>query len=315
MKGIAHFASGLAVASFVHGVVADAERGGLLIALGGAAAMLPDFLDFRFARFLERRDADIAPDAQAPDPQALADALAREIALARQGAPRTVQLHPTRVSTVEWVLYQVRFDVPRGEVVVTLNGREARAAVGALEYGYDGALEIIELGGPSLKFIALPNGTVRIEFLPWHRVWSHSLVLAVVLGLVLGALLNPTAGVVAALGMAIHILEDQLGFMGSNLFWPLTRARTEGLRLWHAGDPAPNMATVWLSLTLLLFNLDRARFVPLLDPLPYLAFVVALPVVGLLAYHFQRRWRAWRVGLEDAVAQRQREAVSEFEAQ
>lgn len=220
MKGIAHFASGLAVASFVPGVVADAERGGLLIALGGAAAMLPDFLDFRFARFLERRDADIAPDAQTPDPQALADALAREIALARQGAPRTVQLHPTRVSTVEWVLYQVRFDVPRGEVVVTLNGREARAAVGALEYGYDGALEIIELGGPSLKFIALPNGTVRIEFLPWHRVWSHSLVLAVVLGLVLGALLNPTAGVVAALGMAIHILEDQLGFMGSNLFCP-----------------------------------------------------------------------------------------------
>ncbi|MDW8292051.1 MAG: metal-dependent hydrolase [Anaerolineae bacterium] len=312
MKGIAHFASGLCVATFVPGVVADAERGGLLIALGGAAAMLPDFLDFRFARFLERRDADIAPSAEAPNPQAIADALAREIAAARQGKPRVVQLHPTRISVVEWVLYRVRFDVQRGEVVVTLGEREGRAAVGALEYGYDGALDIIELGGPSLKFTAQPNGAVRIEFLPWHRVWSHSLVLAVLLGLMVGMLLGTLAGVVAALGMATHILEDQLGFMGSNLLWPFTRTRTEGLRLWHAGDPAPNTATVWLSLTLILFNLDQARAVPLIDPLPYFALIVVLPTLMLLAYHARRRWQDWRSGLE-AEVQRQREAVNESE--
>lgn len=69
MKGIAHFASGLCVASFVPGVVEDAAQGGLLIALGGACAMLPDLLDFRFAKFLARRDADILPDRDQPTPR------------------------------------------------------------------------------------------------------------------------------------------------------------------------------------------------------------------------------------------------------
>ena len=322
MKGIAHFASGLVAASFVPGVAQAAANGSLLIALGGLCAMLPDWMDFKFARFLEKRDAEIAPDPIHPNPQAMANLIAEQLRLA-QTSPRVVQLHPTRRSVLDWLLYSVRFDVARGDVVVTMNDEEARAHACPLDYTYDGALEVIELGGPSLKFSVKPppptpprpsDGTerergvgapspvltgegrggglpVRIEFLPWHRAWSHSLLLALALGLVCGGLMGMTAGVVAGLGFAVHVLEDQLGYMGSNLFWPLTRNRSNGLGLLHSGDTIPNMVTVWLSLTLLLLNLDRARDIPLLPFGPYLGFVVVLPVALLVGVYARGKWQ------------------------
>ena len=126
MKGIAHFATGLVAASFVPGVAEQAAIGSLLIALGGACAMLPDWLDFKFARFLERRDAEIAPDPDHPNAQVLAEDIAAQLQLAQHG-PRVVQLHPTRRGTIDWILYGVRFDVAHGDVVVTLNGETGQA--------------------------------------------------------------------------------------------------------------------------------------------------------------------------------------------
>jgi hypothetical protein len=307
VKGIAHFASGLCIASFVPGVVEDAAQGGLLIALGGACAMLPDLLDFRFAKFLARRDADILPDRDRPDPQALADALAGEFAAATSNRPRIVHLHPLRRGVADWVLYSVRFDAARGDVVVTMGDAEGRAHVGRLDYPYEGALDVIELGGPSFAIVRGGQG-FRIEFLPWHRTWSHSLVLALGLGLVLAALLGPLAGLVSGLGYAVHVLEDQLGYMGSNLFWPFTRRRFAGLRLMHAGDAIPNIVTVWLALGLLLLNLDQARDVPLIAVGPFLGFGVLLPTVGLTLAYARRKWS--RVLAEQLA----REALAEGEA-
>jgi hypothetical protein len=311
MKGIAHFASGLCIAAFVPGVVADAAQGGLLIALAGACAMLPDLLDFRFAKFLERRDADIVPAAEVSDSQAIADGLAAEIAqqltLAAAGPARTIQLHPLRRGVIDWVTYHVRFDSPGGDVVVELDGSRAVAPAGKLEYAYDGGLEVGELGGPSLR-LAAAAGVVRVEFLPWHRQWSHSLVLALALGLLVGAALGPVAGWVAGLGYAVHVLEDQLGFLGSNLFWPLSRRRTDGLKLIHSGDAIPNAVTVWLSLSLLLLNLDRARDLPLIATGPYLAFAVVLPAAALVAVYARRKWRAYAAS---PLARQNEEALAE----
>lgn len=309
MKGIAHFASGLCVASFVPGVAEDAANGSLLIALGGACAMLPDLFDFRFAKYLERRDADIVPDLQNPDPQAIASAIAREFSLVTQDHPRIVQLHPLRRGVVDWVTYVVQFDTSKGDVVVTMNDVEAREHVGRLDYQYDGPLEVGELGGPSLRLSKGRSG-LQIEFLPWHRQWSHSLVLALALGLLAGALLGPTAGLVAGLGYAVHVLEDQLGYLGSNLFWPLTQRRFDGLKLIHSGDAIPNMMTVWVSLTLLLLNLDRARETPLIAVGPYLALVVALPSLALIAIYARRKWRSYTASLD---AERNRDAIAESE--
>jgi membrane-bound metal-dependent hydrolase YbcI (DUF457 family) len=321
VKGIAHFASGLVAASFVSGVAEAAANGSLLIALGGACAMLPDWLDFKFARFLEKRDAEVAPDPITPNPQVMADAIAEQLRLA-QTHPRILQLHPTRRGIIDWLLYSVRFDVTRGDVVVTMNGVEARSHACPLDYTYDGALDVIELGGPSLKFSARPSSPtppsgreaggegppVRIEFLPWHRTWSHSLVLAALAGVVCGLWMGWTAGVVAALGYAVHVLEDQLGFMGSNLFWPFTRSRSDGLGLLHSGDTIPNMVTVWLSITLLLLNLDRARDIPLLPFGPYVGFVVVLPTLLLVGMYARGKWQKHIAHLQ---AERQRDVYAE----
>lgn len=312
MKGISHFASGLCLATFVPGVVEDAANGSLLIALGGACAMLPDTLDFKLAKFLEKRDADVMPERDDPNAQRIADDLAMQIWLAaHEGRPRIVQLHPTRLTVAEWILYTVRFDVARGDVVVSLDrdGVECRAHVGSLDYTYDGPLHVEELGGPSLKLVPTGAG-VRIEFLPWHRAWSHSLLIALALGLLFGLLIEPRAGIVAALGYSVHIFEDQLGFMGSNLFAPLSRTRTDGLKLLHSGDAIPNVVTVWLALTLILLNLDRAQAAPLISAGPYLAFVVFLPSALLIGIYARRQYRKH---LERLEAQRQRDLVAEAE--
>jgi hypothetical protein len=222
-----------------------------------------------------------------------------------------VQLHPLRLSAAEWATYAVEFDTARGEVVATLDldGVPRRARAGAVQYDYDGPLRADELGGPSLK-LTPGNGRVAIQFLPWHRLWSHSLVLAIALGAAAAFALEPRAGLVAAMGFAIHILEDQLGFMGSNLFAPFSRARTDGLKLVHSGDPIPNMVTVWLSLALLLLNLDRAQAAPVLAQGPFLAFAVALPAALLCGLYAYRRWRSYVVKLE---TQRERDLALEAE--
>jgi len=138
-------------------------------------------------------------------------------------------------------------------------------------------------GGPSFEFRRAQQDRVEIQFLPWHRAWSHSLVLAALLGLSVGLLANVTLGLVIFAGMAVHILEDQLGYMGSNLFWPLSETRTGGLRLIHSGDAIPNFVTVWSALTLILFNLDRfSGRPPFFEPASFLLFALAIPAGALL---------------------------------
>jgi membrane-bound metal-dependent hydrolase YbcI (DUF457 family) len=289
MKGISHFATGLCVATFVPGVVEAAAQGSLLIALGGAAAMLPDFLDFRFARFWAHRDADIQPDS-AQDAQRIADEFAANIALARTGTPRTVQFHPRRLGAARWLTYTMRFDARACSVIVTMGEQQASADVGAFEYGYGGELEAGELGGPSLRLFCVSDGiTVHADFLPWHRTWSHSLLLALACGVAAYCVWGGLAGVVTVLGFSAHVLEDQLGHMGSNLFWPITSKRGRGLGLLHSGDAIPNMLTVWLSLTILLVNLDRAQSVPMLAIAPFVLLAIAVPTVLLIMRYVLKR--------------------------
>jgi len=122
------------------------------------------------------------------------------------------------------------------------------------------------------------------------------LILAALLGLSVGLLANVTLGLVIFAGMAVHILEDQLGYMGSNLFWPLSETRTGGLRLIHSGDAIPNFVTVWSALTLILFNLDRySGKAPFFEPASFLLFALAIPAGTLLLVYlvgkFARRRR------------------------
>ena len=73
MKGISHFLAGIAAATFVPGVVESAAQGSYLIVLGGFFGLLPDTLDFKFARYFERH-VDIDPDPGNLDPWIIASA-------------------------------------------------------------------------------------------------------------------------------------------------------------------------------------------------------------------------------------------------
>ena len=64
MKGITHFISGVAVATFFpQAVQAAAQDLSFILVLGGIGGILPDTLDFKLARYFERVDVkrNIAP--------------------------------------------------------------------------------------------------------------------------------------------------------------------------------------------------------------------------------------------------------------
>ncbi len=246
MKGISHFLAGVAAATFVPGVVESAAQGSYLIVLGGFFGLLPDTLDFKFARYFEQH-VNIDPDPGNLDPQVIATAVAAEIDRAAE-TDRSIrlQLHNIPLGPNRWRQYRIRFDSERSEVVITIGPivnsalapldesgqRVARVKTTAkINYTYEGEMTADIWNGPSFAFVPKAQG-VEIQFLPWHRAWSHSFTLAALLGLITGLLFGSAqAGLVAFLGMSAHIVEDQLGYLGSNLFWPITKDRSAGARL------------------------------------------------------------------------------------
>jgi membrane-bound metal-dependent hydrolase YbcI (DUF457 family) len=310
MKGISHFLAGVAAATFVPGVVESAAQGSYLLVLGGFFGLLPDTLDFKFARYFEHH-VNIDPDPSNLDPQIIASAVAAEIDRAAEtNRSIRVQLHNIPLGPNRWRQYRIRFDAERSEVVVTIGPivnsalapldesgqRVARVKTKAkIDYTYDGEMTADIWNGPSFAFVPKAHA-VEVQFLPWHRAWSHSFTLAALLGLVTGVLFGSVqAGMVAFLGMSAHIVEDQLGYLGSNLFWPITKERSAGARLLHSGDAIPNFLAVWTALALILFNLDRFSAPlqnrdPVLTPLLYFGTTLILPAAILIgAYAWERR--------------------------
>ncbi len=305
MKGIAHFVTGLAVATFFPEVVQGASQElsfGLL--LGGLAGLLPDTLDFKFVRYFARLDAEIDPArittrAGQPDPQAMAERVAAAMDRAYEsGRQVRVQLHTLRLGAGLWRQYGLAFDLARNQVVIRVGpvvttgqapypGSEVpglgpgRAQVKARilpTYGDETRIDIFS--GPSLAF-ERAGDAVEVTFLPWHRAWTHSLAMALLLGAV-GLLLAPVYGLIMALAALAHIAQDQMGFMGSNLLFPFGRKRTTGLKWFRSGEPIPNLVAVWVSLAAILLNLDRFSAAPLIPVLPYVLGVIAAPVLFVL---------------------------------
>lgn len=340
MKGISHFITGVAIATFFPEIVSLAREGSLLPVLGGIGGILPDTLDFKLARYFERYDVEIDPGPE-PDAAAIAGRVAMAMRTAYEtGRPQNVALHTIRLGADLWRQYVIRFDPARNQVGVRIGplvntgqvpfpgteppgAEEARVTVGVpMVHTYDAENRIDIFSGPSFKFERIGD-QLHVHFLDWHRRWSHSLTLAALLGLVAAALTalgewlshgaltrRPLwAGLALGLGFAGHVLEDQLGFMGSNLFYPFTRRRAIGLQILRSGDPVPNLLAVWVSAALIVLNLDRFSPAPQLDPLVYLLLAVALPVFILGGlYQLQRLGKA-----EEKEALQQGEVVAEIE--
>lgn len=308
MKGIAHYSIGVAVAScFPAAVAAGADGNPLYFLLGGACGILPDTLDFRFARFLKRRDVHVRPDPLKPDPQMIADAVALAVNRANaEGRPVNLFLDTIRLGADLWQSYSVRFDpaarrviAEYGEAIRTDESAVAsppanRQAAAPLECGirleYMATTKIGPFDGSLLEFEPQPDGRVMPKFIPWHRLWSHSLLVSAGVGALVGLLLRDgVAGAVAGGAWAAHALADQLGFLGSCLLYPLSKRRWQGLKWAHSGATLPNLAAVWLSCAVIFWNLYAASGVPIrgMNPLGYAFYAVGLPVALMLVV---RRW-------------------------
>ncbi len=302
MKGIVHFITGVAAAScFPAAVAAGADGNPLYFLLGGMFGLLPDTLDFKFTRYFYPCDITVTPDPLNPDPQMIADAVALAVARAHaRGVPVNLKLNTIQLGADRWQRYEVALDDARREVRVAYGPQvdtggnplddappaelppppaAAPLPCGlAIEYQATTAVDIFD--GPMFRMEPAGRDRVRPVFLPWHRSWTHSLVVALLLGLAGAALAGPLAGLVIAAAYAAHVAVDQTGYLGSNLFAPFSRRRTRGLKLAHSGDPFPNFMTVWLSVLLIFWNLAQpvTGGIAGLNPLRYLFFGAVLPL-------------------------------------
>ncbi|MGC9394595.1 MAG: metal-dependent hydrolase [Anaerolineae bacterium] len=336
MKGISHFITGVAIATFFPEVVRAGGVGSLLPMLGGIGGILPDTIDFKFARYWEKFDVEIDPGLE-PDAEKIADALVAAMRRAYEaGKDVNLVAHTIRVGADLWREYAIRFIPDSDEIAVRIgplvntgqvplagsepeDAVEVRRKVGVpVRNTYSEEYKINIFSGPTFRF-AREGDQVRVHFLDWHHRWTHSLLLVVAVGVVMGLLVGlltgnwTTAGwggLVTGLGFAGHVLEDQLGHMGSNLFWPLTRKRIPGPGLIHASDAIPNFLTVWTSVALILFNLDRFSGVTRLLPASYLLFALGVPwlVLGGLYVLGQSRKTSHQPSRESV---RQEERIAE----
>ncbi|HQM52753.1 MAG: metal-dependent hydrolase [Candidatus Aureabacteria bacterium] len=349
MKGLTHFISGVAMGSFIPAAVRMANNkidNSLILGLGGLFGIMPDTLDFKVGQFFSQADYDVDVDPNNLNPQDMAEQIAKGINDAWEtGRYVKVQLYPIRLGVDLWRQYVVKFDGEKNEVVVVINeivntsqtpylgtapktNRVGRCRVKGKMLETHGKPSVVDImSGPQFGFIKRA-GQVEVEFLPWHRTWSHSYVLGFILSSVVWVLASLVAGwdkgwlygLVAFLGYAIHITEDLTGHMGGSLLWPFQKDRTNGLCLFKASNPHANFTVDYIAVTLLLFNLNRFAPRPYfaMGAWQYLLYVIAIPLViyGLITKIFgERKGEAKKEGeisAEKALAEHLKQSNEEM---
>jgi len=300
MKGFTHFVAGLAVTSFFPWAVQAASEGNpLYFILGGTCALLPDTLDFRIIRYFYRHDVEIVPDPLSPDMQMVADAIAQTIDGAQQKSLR-LRLHTIRLDSDIWQRYRIRIDPEQKRVTVHLEDKidtggnpvgppaPSSCPTGSalfhqpVSMGYLAAFPVEMFDGPHLEFAPSAHGETEIKFIPWHRTYTHSFCLSLILAAIATILGAWQAAIVAWCAHASHVMLDQLGYMGSNLLWPLSNMRFPGFKLQHASSSFWNLAAVWISIVLLYGNLhSHAPSVPTMPPIGFYIATIILPLTIL----------------------------------
>lgn len=304
MKGFTHFISGIAVASFFQQAVhMSSQEQSFILCLGGIFGILPDTLDFKFARYFHKSDFEVRPDPDNLDARVIAEGVAKAVEKANSEGRGTVQLHTMQLGSNLWRSYNLWFDSSTSEVCVEIGplvdtgqipfeGTElkdpkkasARVKVNCEFFQqFDKKSNIAIMSGPCFEFVKRDTGKVEIVFLPWHRTWSHSFTLGLLTALIVGLITFFTVAegphpelysiprwllypLIILFGSMVHIIEDSTGFMGNNLFYPFTKDRTDGLGLMSAAEAIPNFFFVWTSVIAILYNLDRFRWAPDMTP-------------------------------------------------
>lgn len=303
MKGFTHFVAGLAVSSFFPWSIQAAQEGNpLYFLIGGTMAILPDTFDFRIIRYFYHHDVEVTPDPLDPDMQMVANAIAQTI---DQSAKRKMRLrlNTIRVDTDLWQKYSVCINpkthtvtASREEQIDTGGNPEPHSVPNkhktataffstpvSLEYLAKFPVEIFD--GPHLQMRPDKKGNVSVGFIPWHRQYTHSICVSMFLACIAAACGHWKAGCIMFAAHASHVLLDQIGYMGSNLFWPILHNRYPGLKLQHASSAFWNTAAVWIAIAAIYSNLhSHAEGVPHIPVLGYIILVVAAPLFLL------KRW-------------------------
>ncbi len=277
MKGISHFAIGVATASCFPAAITAAENGNpLYFILGGAFGLLPDTIDFKLYRFFYRHHAEVTPDPLNPDPQQIADAIVEAIEhAAADGKPFRIRLNTIRLGADLWQRYTLKFNLidkcveveigPKvdtgGTPVESMPQNPATAksvlnTVIKLDYTATTNIDIFE--GPIFQMTPGKDGCIVPQFIPWHRQWSHSFLVGIMFAMPVWMIWDALAAFTVIAAYSAHVAVDQFGYMGSSLFWPLTRRRTQGMKLQHSSEAFPNFSAVWLSCLLIFWNLARS---------------------------------------------------------
>ncbi|MHA1870521.1 MAG: metal-dependent hydrolase, partial [Promethearchaeota archaeon] len=329
MKGLTHFWTGVCIATFFPFIVTAAYDPSrllltLLIPIGGIFGYLPDFLDFKLSRYIEPTNKFITPGYKKLDPWIVAKDLVDSINAAYSSKkPVRVKLQTIKMPNGLWRRYSVRFlmkthevEVKIGPLITTglevLEGTEPQEEKIAimkykprLYYSYESVTNVDIWDGPTFQF-RREGDTVYADFIQWHRRWSHSLTLGLLMGfLIAGAaailykIQNVTLsdldiliilGVVTG-GMWGHVIVDQLGWLGSNLFWPITGKRKRGLGLTRSMDPFANFITIYILTMLIFWNLNRFAPEPvfLWTNFEFFVYFMILPIAIISAATYAYR--------------------------
>lgn len=329
MKGFTHFISGIAVASFFQQAIHMAsQESSFILCLGGLFGILPDTLDFKLAKYFYKSDVEIKPDPNNLDARIIANGIAESVNKAIKEGKSSVQLHTMQLASNRWRSYQLRFDTKTSEICVDIgpevdtgqipfDGTEltdpekahARVKVDCEFYQqFDKVSNIAIMTGPCFEFQKREDGKMEIVFLPWHRQWSHSFTLGMLIALIVGIISYFCVGqgptpklytlprwalypLIILFGSMVHIIEDSTGFMGNNLFYPFTKKRTNGLGFMSASEGIPNFLFVWTSIICIIYNLDRFRWAPeatqagISNPLAFWFWFYIVPV-AIMIYLF-----------------------------
>jgi membrane-bound metal-dependent hydrolase YbcI (DUF457 family) len=250
-----------------------------------------------------------------------------------------------------WRRYSVRIDPIRKEVTTIIGPivttgqapipgsappKEEAVAKGKfkaeVEYTYEEETYVDIFSGPDFAFVK-DGDRVRIDFIPWHRQLAHSFTLGVALApigfIIYGwTQLGLTASAIILFAFWSHIITDQVGVLGSNLFYPFTKKRTTGMGLFHASDPVPNFFTNYCAVAVVVWNVNQYAFEPVFT-MPiylYILYVVIIPLgtfYGLIRIYRSHKLRVLKrlavQGVEEAqlelyeIAKRRKVGVSKEE--
>lgn len=332
MKGISHFATGIAIGTFFkEAVLKAANEQSFILVLGGIFGLLPDTLDFKFGRYFDKPEYVVDPDPNNPDPKKIAKVIAEAANKAyKTKKPTEVQLHTMRLSAFKWRRYAVFFNPKDSNVTVEIGPvvsnsqipyygtepKDSKKRIGKAKIKARLSQEVLKpsiidiMSGPSFKF-ERKGDLLEIKFLPWHRQWSHSFTVGAILAFIVGLIFGKLAGIISFLGWALHIIEDLFGFMGGNLIFPITKDRTKGAQIIKASSPLGNFLIVYASILIILFNLDRFSLQPLIKMPWYIFFSIFLILPAIILFLISGFFKIEDVTERDKMAGRMMEEMDE----